>query len=54
MVYQRMEQQAAKEADDGDGERTALEAEETALLKVLIASSDLHPLLLPGNSIRFA
>ena len=35
MVYQRMEQQAAAEAEDDDsGERAALEAEEMTLLKV--------------------
>jgi hypothetical protein len=35
MVYQRMEQEAAEEAEgDEDGERAALEAEELALLKV--------------------
>ena len=35
MVYQRMEQQAATEAEDDDsGERAALEAEEMTLMKV--------------------
>ena len=35
MVYQRMEQQASEQVEDGDKERAASEAEEAALLKVL-------------------